>query len=110
MAWPHRAADDHRGLIISLIVSVLMPVTTEIVWPKARVTRVLAGGSDTIRHRRVRFVFIDGVARIYEHDGSLTLEAKLLDVDQPTSKSLTAVSENGEAWSAEVMGCNCGGG
>lgn len=87
-----------------------MAVVTEIVWPKARVTRVLAGGHDTIRHRRVRLVVMDGLARIYEHDGSLTLEAKLTDLVMPTSTSLTATSENGEAWSAEPMGCNCGGG
>lgn len=83
-------------------------VATEIVWPKARVTRTLVGG-DTIRHRRVRLVVMDGLARIYEHDGSLTLEAKLTDLAMPTSKSLTATSENGEAWTAEPMGCNCGG-
>lgn len=86
-----------------------MSLPAELVWTKARLTRHLADGSDTIRHRRVRLVLQGDLVRIYESDGSLTLEAKWVEGNQPTSRSLELVTENGEQWTAEPMGCNCGG-
>lgn len=83
---------------------------TEVVFPKARVDRRLGTG-ESRRHRRVRVVILDGLARIFEHDGSLTLEVRVTAGDyQPGSSVLTLSTDNGEQWTVTKMGCNCGGG
>ena len=82
----------------------------ELVFPRARVDRILGTG-ERRRHRRVRVIVLSGLVRIFEHDGSLTLEAKVADGDYtPGSATFTLSTDNGEQWTVTKMGCNCGGG
>jgi hypothetical protein len=88
-----------------------MPTVTaipaELAWRRANITRTVPG-SDTVNHRRVRLVVDGDHARIFESDGSLTLDTRFVSGEMH-GKVLTLETENGQSWTATRTGCNCGG-
>ena len=92
-----------------------MPTVTaippELAWKRANIARVFPDGTD-VRHRRVRLVIDGDHARIFESDGTLTLDSRYVD-GALSGKTLTLVTDNGQTWTATRTatrtGCNCGG-
>lgn len=110
MEVPPACDDEHRGgpvdpvsLAVSALTSGFVPVA-DLAVPRAAVQR-----ADS-RHRRVRFTILDGYARVTEHDGRVTIEGAVADVEQLSSRSWRVSLAEGETFTVEKRGCNCGGG
>lgn len=80
----------------------------EATFKRARVTRLPLSGEPII-HRRVRFVYLEGRARVIESDGSVTREIVVAEATQHDARNLTLTADTGEVWEVYRAGCNCGG-
>lgn len=81
----------------------------DVTWPKAKVT-IHAPGANDVEYVKVRFVARDGVARLFDANGTVLAQGHFAGLTS-SGKSAVVDFDDGSSWSVtkRARDCGCGG-